>query len=107
MVRENKILQGQGKVNEFYFELGKLKFWRKVREKLNYDTFDLIPLKWLEETFQVTFTSLMLFIWDYIWHFYIYLVREILFLSRKSQGILKTDACDNHVDYKPKEASTE
>ena len=29
--------------------------------------------------------------------FCIYLVREILFLSGKSQGILKTDVCGNHV----------
>ena len=28
--------------------------------------------------------------------FCIYLVREILFLLRKSQGILKRDACCNH-----------
>jgi len=27
-----------------------------------------------------------------------YLVREILFLSGKSQGILKSDVCDNHGD---------
>ena len=29
--------------------------------------------------------------------FCIYLVREILFLSGKNQGILKTDVCGNHV----------
>ena len=33
IVREKKILQGQGKVREFHFESGKFTSLKKVREK--------------------------------------------------------------------------
>ena len=34
MVRENKILQGQGKDRKFYFESGKIDILKKSQEKL-------------------------------------------------------------------------
>ena len=69
MVRE-KILQGWGKVTEFYFESGEIGILKKSQKKLkSFNMADLIPVArgGLEPLLELTFC--------------IYLVREILFLS--------------------------
>ena len=103
------------KVRELYFEfIGKIDVLKKSQGNI-FNTADLIPLKvgrniWglnllktgkknqdiccLNGQVERMVASLVLLL-DLT--FCIYLVREILFLSGKSHGILKSDACGNHV----------
>ena len=64
---------------------GKKKFF-EVRE----ETF---RVKWVQRTAVISGWRPLPYL-----KFCIYLVREIELLSGKSQGILKTDVCGNHVD---------
>ena len=41
---KNKILEGQGKVREFYFESGEIDILKKSQGKLEYNTADFIQL---------------------------------------------------------------
>ena len=104
---EEKILQGQGKGREFCFESGKIDILKKSQGKMKeFNTAESINHWRLEETsgFSVISMSLSCTLNEQVEEaalldliFCISLARDSLFLSGKSQGILKMDACGNHV----------
>ncbi len=101
MVRE-KNSSRSGKVREFYFESWKIGILKKSQGKLEYDTADFIQLMaWRNISGQCDLSD-MFFLGSGGWRpllnltFWIYLVREIIFSSGKSQGILKAYICGNH-----------
>ena len=63
--RKNKILPGQGKVREFYFESGKIEILKKSRGKLEYNTADFIQSVLAGEDIsgQCDFSDVCFFVW--------------------------------------------